>query len=71
MPFEDECAGERLTPKEAAAAIGYSEKTLQRWRSLNFGPRWTICNRRIWYRRDWIAEWENSVWAKARGQGKG
>ena len=26
-------------------------------------PALDECNRRIWYRRGWIEEWENSIWA--------
>lgn len=59
--------GERLTAKEAAVVLGYSEKTLQKWRNQGTAPRWTSCNGRIWYRRDWIEEWLESIWAKARG----
>jgi predicted site-specific integrase-resolvase len=59
-------AVERLTPKEAAGLIGYSVKTLQRWREQGTGPRWVRYHGRIWYRRDWIKDWENSVWAKVK-----
>lgn len=63
--------GDRLTAKEAAVVLGYSEKTLQKWRNQGTGPRWTSCNGRIWYRQDWIEEWLESIWAKARGNTAG
>lgn len=64
---------ERMTPKEAAAYLGFSTSTLEKWRrgkkvwdEADRGPRYTSLNGRIWYRRDWLEDWENSVWAKAR-----
>ena len=60
-----------LIDAEAAVVLGYSEKTLQKWRNQGTGPRWTSCNGRIWYRRDWIEEGLESIWAKARGNTAG
>ena len=60
----------RMTPKEAASYIGYSIYALAKWRGGkkvwregNKGPRFSSCNGRIWYRRDWLDEWKDSVWA--------
>ncbi len=62
--------GDRLGPKEAAAYLGYSVHSLAKWRGGkkfwqegDKGPRFVTCNRRIWYRRDWLDEWLESIWA--------
>lgn len=61
---------ERISPKEAAAYLGYSVYALAKWRGGkkiwlpgNRGPRFSSCNGRIWYRRDWLDQWKESVWA--------
>lgn len=61
---------DRMTPKEAAAYLGFSTSTLEKWRrgrkvwdESNRGPRYTSLNGRIWYRRDWLDDWQDSVWA--------
>ena len=59
---------DRMTPKEAAAYLGFSTSTLEKWRrgrkvwgESNRGPRYTSLNGRIWYRKDWLDEWQDSV----------
>ena len=61
---------ERLSPKEAANYLGLSISTLARWRSgtkewkgHENGPRYVVVKGRIWYRKDWLEEWEDSVWS--------
>ena len=61
---------DRMTPKEAAAYLVFSTSTLEKWRrgrkvwdESNRGPRYTSLNGRIWYRRDWLDDWQDSVWA--------
>ena len=57
----------RISPKEAAAIIGYSVSTLNRWRKAGIGPKWVVEeNGRIAYRMDWIREWDESVWSKSK-----
>ncbi len=56
---------EKLSTKQVAQLLGYSERTLERWRRQGIGPRWCEFNGRIWYRRDWIEEWEESIWARS------
>ena len=48
-----------ISPKEASAYTGYSERTLASWRRGrkewapdSKGPRYATMNGRIWYRRD-------------------
>lgn len=60
-----------MSPKEAAAYIGYSERSLAGWRAGRKawepgtkGPRFSTLNMRIWYRRDWLDEWLESVWQR-------
>ena len=59
---------DRMTPKEAAQYLGFSTSTLEKWRrgrkvwdESNRGPRYTSLNGRIWYRKDWLDEWQDSV----------
>lgn len=63
---------ERISPKEAANYLGYSTYSLARWRGGkktwedgNKGPRFASFCGRIWYRRDWLEAWKNSIWAPA------
>lgn len=63
-------ADDRMSPKEAAAYLGFSLYTLEKWRQGrklwspdNKGPRYTSLHGRIWYRKDWLDEWKNSVWS--------
>ena len=37
---------ELLTPEEVAKALRVSVATLQKWRSLGYGPRWTRLERK-------------------------
>jgi hypothetical protein len=41
----------RMTPPNAAAYTGYSEKTLAQWRYLGIGPRWVKNGGRVFYYR--------------------
>lgn len=58
----------RLTTKEAADLLGYSAATLKRWRhgaktwQPGLGPRFYTINGRVFYRRDWIEDWERLHW---------
>jgi hypothetical protein len=59
---------DRMTPKEAAVYLGFSTSTLEKWRRGrkewapdSKGPRYATMNGRIWYRRDWLDEWQDSV----------
>jgi hypothetical protein len=59
-----------ISPKEASAYTGYSERTLASWRRGrkewapdSKGPRYATMNGRIWYRLDWLDDWLESVWA--------
>ena len=68
-------SAERLTPKEAATYLGYSIYTLAKWRGGkefwqegDKGPRFVTCNSRVWYRRDWLDEWQNSIWSPVQQQ---
>ena len=56
---------EHLSTKEAAVILGYSTRTLYRWRQQGIGPKWTTYNGRVWYREDWLENWLDSVWAKS------
>lgn len=46
-----------LTPKDAASLLGKSERTLEEWRRVGKGPKYSKDGRSIWYRRDRIAEY--------------
>ena len=58
----------RLSSKEAADYLGYSEETLIKWRhggdwsESSKGPKFVKCHHRIWYRQDWLDAWMDSVW---------
>ena len=59
-----------LTPKEAADLIGVSPRTLERWRMQKHGPRYRVHRGRAWYRREWIDEFLNSVFAPNNGKSR-
>jgi hypothetical protein len=47
----------------AAAILGVSPRTLQRFRLIGGGPRWTTVGRGghgVRYRRDWLDQWLES-----------
>ena len=62
---------EHLTPKEAAAYLGVSVSWLAKmrggskiWDPASRGPRFASPNgHHIWYRQDWLDEWQGSVWS--------
>lgn len=62
---------DQLTPKEAAAYLGVSESWLaamrggaKSWDPAGKGPRFASPNGyHIWYRKDWLDEWKDSIWA--------
>lgn len=58
--------GAPLVPKEAAALIGVSTRTLERWRKAGVGPPYAVHCNRIWYRRRGIDEFLESVFAPAK-----
>jgi predicted DNA-binding transcriptional regulator AlpA len=49
-----------LKPKEAAAYLGLTPKTLRNWRSLKKGPTYAKLGGRARYRRSWLDEWWNA-----------
>lgn len=52
-----------LTPAEAAAYIlgdAKRVKTLESWRQVGGGPRFSKAGRRVVYRQDWLNEWLES-----------
>lgn len=58
-----------VSTKEAAAYLGFHESTLRRWRSSRDrtkGPRFAVLHGRVWYSREWLDEWRESVWSKVR-----
>ena len=64
-----------ISPKEASAYTGYSERALMSWRKGRKtwepgtkGPRYVAMNGRIWYRKDWLDEWLESVWSPHRAE---
>lgn len=65
---------QRMDTKAAADYLGYSVSTLERWRGgcKNWfdtdqrGPRYASVRGRIWYRRDWLDDWLDSVWSPSR-----
>lgn len=49
---------ELLTPKEAAAVLRVSEKTLEWWRNQKTGPAFTrLGGRCVRYRKDELSSW--------------
>ena len=46
-----------LTPAECAAELGIAARTLDRWHRLNEGPPRTYLGRRIFYRKEAVANW--------------
>ena len=42
---------------EAAAIIGRSTKTLQRWRAIGYGPPYTLASRYVTYSKAVIQTW--------------
>lgn len=50
-----------LTPKQAAAMIGYSPGTLANLRAAGAGPRWVKPRGRVLYPRSDLIEWLESA----------
>lgn len=51
---------EKLAPKQAAAVIGITARTLAEWRKRRIGPPWRQREtRRIYYMRSDIEDWES------------
>ena len=46
-----------LTPLECAEQLGIARRTLERWWRLREGPPRLKIGRRIFYRRDAVADW--------------
>jgi hypothetical protein len=46
--------------EQAADHIGSKAKTLEHWRRVGGGPRYTKAGRRCLYRFDWLDEWLES-----------
>lgn len=59
-----------ISPKEAAELIGVSTRTLDRWRRDGNGPRYALHLGRVWYSRDGIDEFLESVHAPRESGGK-
>jgi hypothetical protein len=52
-----------ITAEIAAAILGVSPRTLERFRMTGGGPKWTTVGRRgrgVRYRRDWLDQWLES-----------
>ena len=67
-------ADQLLSPKQAAAEIGFSEVSLQRWRIEGKGPPYVkIGKRRVGYRvgalRQWLTNRETTSTADAADRG--
>lgn len=48
----------RMDRRNAAAYLGFSEKTLAQWACKGIGPKF-IKRGRVWYRREWLDNWLN------------
>jgi excisionase family DNA binding protein len=48
---------EHLSTKEAAKALGLSDRTLEAWRNQNRGPQYIRLGARIVYDREMLNEW--------------
>ena len=46
-----------LTKSQAAAELGVTDRTLNRWHTERIGPPRTKIGARIYYRREAVAEW--------------
>lgn len=46
-----------LTEKDVAQLLGYSPRTLQKWRAAGVGPRFVKANRSVRYRREDLLLW--------------
>lgn len=44
-----------ITPAEAAAKLGITERTLENWRTLNKGPAWVKVNNKTVYESDLVS----------------
>ena len=49
-----------LTPEKVEEVLGKDRKTLERWRSDGYGPRWLKVGRSIRYRESDLQEWLES-----------
>jgi predicted DNA-binding transcriptional regulator AlpA len=49
-----------LTKAQAAAELGITDRTLNRWHTERMGPPRTKIGSRIYYRREAVAEWLKS-----------
>lgn len=50
----------RMTPKAAAAYLGYRPGTLANWRTKGEGPRFIKCKTKIFYHQTDVEEWRKS-----------
>lgn len=57
MRFTDEYIGST----DAAAELGFTERTLARWRAEGTGPAYTRIGHRIYYRRAALIEYARAV----------
>lgn len=53
-----------LTTDEAAQQLGVHWRTLKRWAANGYGPPQVHVGHRVYYRRDEIAAWLNSLGPK-------
>jgi excisionase family DNA binding protein len=59
-----------LTVKEAAERLGLSTNTLNRWRGTGEGPAFLKLGRRVLYREEDLAAWEQSRLRQNTAQGE-
>jgi hypothetical protein len=57
----------RMDRRNAAAYLGYAEKTLAQWASLGIGPSY-IKRGRIWYRKEELDAWTNNRLVNTNGE---
>lgn len=50
-----------LTPKEAAAFLGFTPKTLANWRSARIGPAYSVIGARVRYRYSALVAFQDAA----------
>lgn len=59
--FQGTAKNAPMTPKEASVYTGFSVATLRKWRAERKGPQYFKYNKRIYYNKDDIDTFLNSV----------